>query len=116
MDYSKVKFVKPSVSARDITRGKVYPVLKSSESGLMEINDDSGYRIVLFANDCSHLDGAHWIPCLEDGTPLTKELTELEAEMLGLLNRISGELLRTDFVLSEKWYDIITETIKKAKQ
>lgn len=35
-------------------------------------------------------------------------------EMLDFINRISGEMLRSDFVLSEKWYDQAQELIKQA--
>lgn len=35
-------------------------------------------------------------------------------EMLDLLNRIEGELLRSDFVLTEKWHDKIRDLITKA--
>lgn len=36
----------------------------------------------------------------------------MENELIDLLQRISGELLRNDWVLEEKWYDKIQETIK----
>lgn len=35
-------------------------------------------------------------------------------ELLDLLNRISGEILRSDFVLDEKWYDKIQKLINEA--
>lgn len=115
MDYSKVKFVKPSVDGYYFTKGKVYAFeLTGNKSG--HVTDDDGDEILICIPECAHLRFNPWIPCHEDGTPLTKELTALVAEMLDLLNRISGELLRADFVLSEKWYDIINETIKKAKR
>lgn len=115
MDYSKVKFVTPSVGCKYFTRGKVYAFeYKGNKAGY--VTADDGEKTFIFIPSCGHLDHNPWIPCHEDGTPLTKEFTALEAEMLDLLNRISGELLRSDFVLSEKWYDKIAETIKKAKQ
>lgn len=115
MDYSTVKFVKPSVDGDHITKGKVYSFEHKRNKG-GHITDDDGDERLIFIPECAHLRFNPWIPCHEDGTPLTKELTALEAEMLQLLNNIAGELLRSDFVLSEKWYDKITETIKKAKQ
>ena len=36
-------------------------------------------------------------------------------EMFDFINRISGEMLRNDFVLDDKWYDQAIELIKKAK-
>lgn len=37
-------------------------------------------------------------------------------EMLDFLNRLSGEMLRNDFVLDEKWYDQAQQLIKSATQ
>jgi hypothetical protein len=35
-------------------------------------------------------------------------------EMLDFINRISGEMLRNDFVLDEKWHEQAKQIIKKA--
>ncbi len=37
-------------------------------------------------------------------------------EMLDFINRISGEMLRNDFVLDERWYDQARELIKSATE
>lgn len=37
-------------------------------------------------------------------------------EMLDFINRISGELLRNDFALSEKWYEQAQQLIKSATE
>lgn len=37
-------------------------------------------------------------------------------EMLDFINRISGEMLRNDFVLDEKWYEQAQELIKQATE
>lgn len=37
-------------------------------------------------------------------------------EMLDFLNRLSGEMLRNDFVLNEAWYDQAQQLIKSATQ
>jgi len=37
-------------------------------------------------------------------------------EMLGFINRISGEMLRNDFVLDEKWYEQAKQLIKEATE
>lgn len=36
------------------------------------------------------------------------------SEMLDFINRLSGEMLRNDFVLDEKWHDQAQELIKQA--
>ena len=36
--------------------------------------------------------------------------------MLDFINRLSGEMLRNDFVLDEKWYDQAKQLIKSATQ
>ena len=46
-------------------------------------------------------------------------LTELKRqrdEMLDFINRISGEMLRNDFVLDDKWYEQAKQLIKEATQ
>lgn len=108
MDYSKVKFVTPSVDGEDLTKGKVYAVSGKSPHGLPVIIDDEGEVVIIRIDMCAHLNGAHWIPCLEDGTPLTKEFTALEAEMLAMLEDIHSELINHTYK--------IEELIKKAKQ
>lgn len=35
-------------------------------------------------------------------------------QLLDFINRISGEMLRNDFVLDEKWYEQAQQLIKKA--
>jgi hypothetical protein len=37
-------------------------------------------------------------------------------EMLDFINRISGEMLRSDFVLNEKWYEQARQLIKEATE
>jgi hypothetical protein len=37
-------------------------------------------------------------------------------EMLDFINRVSGEMLRNDFVLDEKWYEQARQLIKEAKE
>lgn len=37
-------------------------------------------------------------------------------EMLDFINRISGEMLRNDFVLSEEWYEQAQKLIKSATE
>lgn len=37
-------------------------------------------------------------------------------EMLDFINRISGEMLRNDFVLEEKWYEQAQQLIKEATE
>lgn len=37
-------------------------------------------------------------------------------EMLDFINRISGEMLRNDFVLDEKWYEQAQQLIKEATE
>jgi hypothetical protein len=37
-------------------------------------------------------------------------------EMLDFINRISGEMLRNDFVLDEKWYEQANKLIKEATE
>lgn len=69
MDYSKVKYVKPSVDGLDITKDKVYEFEHTLyELGL--ITDDSEVKIHIYITECPHLKDKHWIPCTKDGTPL----------------------------------------------
>ena len=37
-------------------------------------------------------------------------------EMLDFINRMSGEMLRSDFVLNEKWYEQARQLIKEATE
>jgi hypothetical protein len=37
-------------------------------------------------------------------------------EMVDFINRVSGEMLRNDFVLDEKWYEQARQLIKEAKE
>lgn len=37
-------------------------------------------------------------------------------ELLDFVNRISGEMLRNDFVLNEKWYEQAQQLIKQATE
>lgn len=84
MDYSKVKFVTPSVDGKDFTKGKVYTLEFDSHKGGYLINN-VGIRRFVYLPQSSQLAENPFIPCQEDGTPLTKEMTALEAEMLDLL-------------------------------
>lgn len=78
MDYSKVKYVKPSVDGiiQDskevyLTEGKVYDIQGEVEdSGLCYIVNDTGRKNLILIPGCAHLDDAPWIPCTKDGTPL----------------------------------------------
>ncbi len=78
-DFSKVKFVKPSADALDITKGKVYPVIDFNKSlCLHSIFDDDGFKILInLENDfiCTHLRRRNgvWIPCDENGKELGYE-------------------------------------------
>lgn len=64
-DYSKVKYVKPSVDGLDITKGKVYRIVR--EYDLHYIIDDSFDEIGINIPMCCHLKFKHWIPCDENG-------------------------------------------------
>ncbi len=68
-DYSKVKYVKPSVDGLDITKGKVYRILKKEDGyrHIYNILDDVDYEISISIKSCCHLDGGNWIPCDEKG-------------------------------------------------
>lgn len=41
---------------------------------------------------------------------------QVTSEMLDFINRISGEMLRNDFVLDEKWYEQAQQLIKSATE
>lgn len=75
-DYSKVKFVKPSVDGDDVTKGKVYPIVYFNKSlCLHDILDDVGFKITINLEDdfiCTHLRRGNgvWIPCDENGKEL----------------------------------------------
>ena len=49
-----------------------------------------------------------------------KEMEDLKQqkydEMVDFINRVSGEMLRNDFVLDEKWYEQARQLIKEAKE
>lgn len=66
-DYSKVKYVKPSVSGEDITKGKVYEVKRFKYPAIVSVLDDSKFEIDCFIPKSSHLNGSSWIPCDENG-------------------------------------------------
>lgn len=78
MDYSKVKYVKPSVDGLIqnteevyLTKGKVYEVQgEIEESGLCCVINNFERTNVILIPECAHLDDAPWIPCTKDGTPL----------------------------------------------
>lgn len=111
MDYSKVKFVTPSVDGKYFTKGKVYAFeFKKIKRG--HVTDDDGDERFIFIPECAHLDNNPWIPCHEYGTPLTKELTALEADMLDLLKEWVASELGRSTVLESK----TKRLIKKAKQ
>lgn len=69
MDYSKVKYVKPSVDGLDITKDKVYE-FDSYADDYGGITDNDNFPITIIIHECAHLNGADWIPCTKDGTPL----------------------------------------------
>lgn len=69
MDYSKVKYVKPSVDGIDITKDKVYE-FDFYDDDFGHITDDDDFQITIIIPECAHLNGANWIPCTKDGTPL----------------------------------------------
>lgn len=50
----------------------------------------------------------------KDENRANAQLISKAPEMLDFINRISGEMLRNDFVLNEKWYDQAQELIKEA--
>lgn len=65
--------------------------------------------------------GSYWVCKVQNKGMIQREEGQYNAqliscapEMLELLNRIEGELLRSDFVLTEKWHDKIQELITKA--
>lgn len=74
-DYSKVKFVKPSVDGTNdhgkvnIKYGNIYP-FRYLIMGLGEVVDDFGKKIVIRVKSCAYLDYEKWIPCDENGKEL----------------------------------------------
>lgn len=78
MDYSKVKFVKPSahadchIAGRYLTKGKVYPFINTSFD-FGNITDNEGKWCKIRINDCFHLKGKNWIPCDENGKELDSD-------------------------------------------
>lgn len=69
MDYSKVKFVKPSVNGIDITKGKVYP-LANQHGDTGNVINDVGALLYIIITGCAHLEFKKWIPCDENGKEL----------------------------------------------
>lgn len=65
MDYSKVKYVKPSVDGLDITKDKVYRFNHDIREG-GSLDDDKSVVIYIYIPECPHLDGSPWIPCTKD--------------------------------------------------
>ncbi len=65
-DYSKVKYVKPSVDGIDITKGKVYECIMSRKETAL-IKDDDNFDILIYIDMCPHLGTCNWIPCDENG-------------------------------------------------
>lgn len=77
-DYSKVKFVKPSVDGTNddgkvnIKCVNIYP-FRHLIMGLGEVVDDFGDKIVIRVKSCAFLDYDKWIPCDENGKELTND-------------------------------------------
>lgn len=74
---------------------------------LKPINHKGGYRLICCISpitDCDSEDVAN------------ARLISKAPEMLDFINRLSGEMLRNDFVLDEKWYDQAKQLIKSANQ
>lgn len=73
-DYSKVKYVKPSVDGKDITKCKVYEVVDFLFDDCYRIRDDvNDYITVTFSNkdsDIVHESRYNWIPCDKDGNEI----------------------------------------------
>lgn len=117
MDYSKVKFVTPSVDGDYFTKGKAYRFFGIRYTTEGAVNDDSGDKVYIRIHGCAHISGNHWIPCHGDGTPLSlQELTPLEAEMLAMLETINEGINTMDFTQLEGLQSEIEDLIKKAKQ
>lgn len=68
-DYSKVKYVKPSVGGTDITKGKVYEFEFDEAAGGF-VKSDSGVCIYICIISSLHIDNKHWIPCDKDGNEI----------------------------------------------
>lgn len=68
-DYSKVKYVKPSVGGTDITKGNVYYFKHPAGAGGF-IKNDKGCKILVYIPSCAHLDNKKWIPCDKDGNEI----------------------------------------------
>ncbi len=58
----------------------------------------------------------HWVKVNNNQEILDKAYNDPKGELLDFLNRLSGEMLRNDFVLDEKWYDQAQQLIKSATQ
>jgi hypothetical protein len=74
-------------------------------------NDSSENRC--FVNN-EQIDVWHW-GNIEEGKA-NALLISKAPEMLDFINRISGEMLRNDFVLDEKWYEQAKQLIKEATE
>jgi hypothetical protein len=74
-------------------------------------NDSSENRC--FVNN-EQIDVWHWGK-IEEGKA-NALLISKAPEMLDFINRISGEMLRNDFVLDEKWYEQAKQLIKEATE
>jgi hypothetical protein len=74
-------------------------------------NDPSKNRC--FVNN-EQIDVWHW-GNIEEGKA-NALLISKAPEMLDFINRISGEMLRNDFVLDEKWYEQAKQLIKEATE
>lgn len=72
MDYSKVKFVKPSVDGFYVAKGNVYAFEFHENKGGKVINDKNR-SIYILIEDCAHLSFNNWIPCDENGKELGYE-------------------------------------------
>ena len=68
-DYSKVKFVKPSVDGLQLKKEKVYRFEFVSNKGGYIYNDRL-VHIFVFIPESDHLNGKHFIPCDENGKEL----------------------------------------------
>lgn len=77
-DYSKVKFVKPSVDGTNddgvlnVKKSSIY-AFKHVFGNLGEVTDDLGGNILIRIKSCSYLNYEKWIPCDENGKELDNE-------------------------------------------
>ena len=76
MDYSKVKHVKPSVSADNVTLDKLY-LCEHEFNDVFSVNDDTGFSILVVLNN-NLIEGVSsyrfgWIPCDENGKELRND-------------------------------------------